>query len=79
MPEQAGHFLRVLVSSAAEVDANFVITSGGGLVEVQATGEQGPFSRAHLDKMLRIAEVACDRLFLIQRDALGLSRDSIDT
>ena len=65
--------------SAAEVDANFVITSGGGLVEVQATGEQGPFSRAHLDKMLGIAEVACDRLFFIQRDALGLSRDSIDT
>ena len=35
--------------STAEVDANVVMTGDGGLVEVQATAERTPLSRAHLD------------------------------
>ena len=38
--------------SAAEVDANVVMTGDGGLVEVQATAERTPLSRAHLDDLL---------------------------
>src|ERR1700683_2998569 len=38
--------------STAEVDANVVMTSEGGLVEVQATAERTPLSRAHLDDLL---------------------------
>ena len=38
--------------SAAEVDANVVMTGDGGLVEVQATAERTPFSRASLDELL---------------------------
>jgi ribonuclease PH len=42
--------------STAEVDANVVMTGDGGLVEVQATAERTPLSRAHLDELLRLAE-----------------------
>ncbi len=41
--------------SAAEVDANVVMTGDGGLVEVQATAERTPLSRAHLDELLVLA------------------------
>jgi ribonuclease PH len=41
--------------SAAEVDANVVMTGEGGLVEVQATAERTPLSRAHLDDLLALA------------------------
>ena len=37
---------------AAEVDANVVMTGDGGLVEVQATAERTPLSRASLDELL---------------------------
>ena len=42
--------------STAEVDANVVMTGSGGLVEVQATAERTPLSRAHLDELLALAE-----------------------
>jgi ribonuclease PH len=42
--------------SAAEVDANVVMTGEGGLIEVQATAERTPLSRAHLDDLLALAE-----------------------
>ncbi|MGH2913817.1 MAG: ribonuclease PH [Solirubrobacteraceae bacterium] len=41
--------------STAEVDANVVMTGGGGLVEVQATAERTPLSRTHLDELLALA------------------------
>jgi ribonuclease PH len=41
--------------STAEVDANVVMTGDGGLVEVQATAERTPLSRAHLDDLLQLA------------------------
>jgi ribonuclease PH len=42
--------------SSAEVDANVVMTGEGGLVEVQATAERTPLSRAHLDELLALAQ-----------------------
>ncbi|MFN8159503.1 MAG: ribonuclease PH [Solirubrobacterales bacterium] len=42
--------------SAAEVDANVVMTGDGGLVEVQATAERTPLDRASLDHLLELAE-----------------------
>ena len=42
--------------STAEVDANVVMTGDGGLVEVQATAERTPLSRAHLQDLLGLAE-----------------------
>src|ERR1035438_10451381 len=41
--------------SSAEVDANVVMTGDGGLVEVQATAERTPLSRASLDELLALA------------------------
>ena len=40
---------------AAEVDMNVVMTGEGELVEVQATAEEVPFSRASLDDLLGLA------------------------
>src|SRR5881409_143736 len=48
--------------SRAEVDANVVISGEGGLVEVQATAEQTPVSRASFDELLALAEPAIARL-----------------
>ena len=41
--------------SRAEVDANVVMTGEGDLVEVQATAERTPLSRASLDELLGLA------------------------
>ncbi len=57
--------------SAAEVDLNVVRLGGGGLVEVQGTGEGGTFSRGQLQTLLDLAEVGIDELGLLQRAALG--------
>jgi ribonuclease PH len=57
--------------STAEVDANVVMTGDGGLVEVQATAERTPLSRAHLDELLALAEGGIERLRLIQERAIA--------
>src|SRR5277367_5974867 len=48
--------------STAEVDANVVMTADGGLVEVQATAERTPLSRAHLDELLVLAAQGIEQL-----------------
>jgi ribonuclease PH len=57
--------------SAAEVDANVVMTGEGGLVEVQATAERMPLSRASLDELLGLAEAGIARLREAQEHAAG--------
>jgi ribonuclease PH len=44
--------------SRAEVDANIVMAGADGLVEVQATAEQTPVTKARLDELLALAEPA---------------------
>jgi ribonuclease PH len=56
--------------STAEVDANVVMTGDGGLVEVQATAERTPLSRAHLDQLLALAEIGIGELRAIQAAAI---------
>lgn len=58
--------------SNAEADANFVLAQGLGLVEVQATGEERPFTEAELQVLLSLAKSGCEDLFAAQRQALGL-------
>jgi ribonuclease PH len=55
----------------AEVDANVVMTGDGGLVEVQATAERTPLSRASLDELLGLAEGGIARLRDAQEQATG--------
>jgi ribonuclease PH len=57
--------------SSAEVDANVVMTGDGGLVEVQATAERTPLSRAHLDELLALAEVGIEGLRAAQVAAVA--------
>jgi ribonuclease PH len=56
--------------SSAEVDANVVMTGDGGLVEVQATAERMPLSRASLDELLALASAGIDELRSAQRQVL---------
>lgn len=56
--------------SSAEVDANFVLTSSGKIIEIQATAEKTAFSELDLNKMLEVAREGIDHLLKLQRLAL---------
>jgi ribonuclease PH len=57
--------------STAEVDMNVVMTGAGDLVEVQATAEGVPFSRASLDELLEIAAKGIGELGAAQAAAVS--------
>ncbi len=57
--------------SRAEADANFVMTAGGALSEVQAPAEGAPFPRAQLDALIDLAALGVARLSEIQADAIA--------
>jgi ribonuclease PH len=57
--------------SKAEVDANVVMTGEGGLLEVQATAERTPLSRAHLDELLALAAGGIEELRAAQERAIA--------
>jgi len=58
--------------SQAETDANFVLTGGGGIVEIQATAEGAPFDDASFAEMLALARAGIAELMARQRAVLGL-------
>lgn len=60
--------------SAAETDANFILTASGGMVEIQGTAEKTPFRRDELNALLDLAEKGCHTLFQIQLDAFNKAR-----
>ena len=70
--------LAYVEDSKAEVDLNLVMTGQGGVVEVQGTGESGPFSRQQLDDLLALAESGVQRLVTIQRATLGALGAEVD-
>jgi ribonuclease PH len=55
--------------SAADADANFVLTDSGGLVEVQATAERTAFTEAQFLALLELARKGVGELFRLQREA----------
>ena len=55
--------------SNADTDMNVVMTGDGRLVEVQATAERDPFTRATLDELLALAEAGIDRITQVQLEA----------
>jgi ribonuclease PH len=57
--------------SGAEADSNFVLTEAGGIVEIQATAEQAPFTDAQFAELLRLARLGTASLFAAQRAALA--------
>jgi len=58
--------------SDAQVDANFVMATGGRLIEIQGTGEQRAFTRAEFAALMDLADAGCEELFAAQRKALGM-------
>jgi len=61
--------------SRADVDFNVVMTQDGKFVEVQGTGEGGPFARGSLEEMLDLAERGIRRLIDLQEKCLGLTEE----
>jgi ribonuclease PH len=57
--------------SSADVDMNVVMTGDGRLVEVQATAEKIPFSRAELDRLVDLAAAGILEIAGRQREAVG--------
>jgi ribonuclease PH len=57
--------------SAAQADANFVLTGTGGIVEIQGTAEGAPFSEAQLLGLMALAKKGTAELFAAQREAIG--------
>lgn len=57
--------------SEGEADMNVVMSSDGGFIEVQGTGEERPMTRDELNEMMRLAEKGCTELFAAQKAALG--------
>lgn len=58
--------------SAAQADTNFVLTGKGGIVEIQGTAEEDPFSREQFIQLLDLAQKGITELSVLQRKALGL-------
>ena len=63
--------LDYIEDSAADTDANFVLTNTGGIVEVQATAEGAPFDEETLLRLLRLARIGCNKVFASQLAAVG--------
>jgi ribonuclease PH len=57
--------------STAQTDANFVLTGGGGLVEIQGTAEGAPFSDEEFAALLRLARKGVNELVAAQKRAIG--------
>jgi len=58
--------------STAQADTNFVLTAQGGIVEIQGTAEDTPFSEAQFMELLALARKGVDELTALQRAVLGL-------
>ncbi|MBM3537611.1 MAG: ribonuclease PH [Alphaproteobacteria bacterium] len=63
--------LDYLEDSAADADANFVLTGAGRIIEVQGTAEKIPFSEAELMQLLGLARKGIGELVALQRKAIG--------
>ena len=57
--------------SGGEGDMNVVMSSDGGFIEIQGTGEERPMTRAEVEEMMRLAEKGCGELFEAQKRAIG--------
>lgn len=67
--------LEYIEDSKAEVDANFVITGKGNMVELGFTGEEATFTEEQMLEMLKLGKKGVSELIELQRQALGLLTD----
>lgn len=54
----------------AEMDSNFVVSGDGKFIEIQATGEQHPFDRDQISKLMDMATDGCKKLIELQKQVL---------
>ena len=64
--------LEYVEDSAADADANFVLTATGKIVEIQATAEEAPFAEEQYAEMMKLARKGIAELARLQRAAVGL-------
>ncbi|MFD2204829.1 ribonuclease PH [Kiloniella antarctica] len=57
--------------SNAQADANFVLTGDLGVVEIQGTAEEKPFSRDEFNALLDLAEKGISELVVLQKQTIG--------
>ncbi|OYD86045.1 MULTISPECIES: ribonuclease PH [Azospirillum] len=58
--------------STAQADANFVLTGNGGIVEVQGTAEERPFSEPQFMELLALARKGINELVALQKAAIAV-------
>ena len=58
--------------SAAQADTNFVLTAKGGIVEIQGTAEDYPFSEEQFMELLALAKKGVGELVALQKEVLGI-------
>jgi ribonuclease PH len=63
--------LDYLEDSAAETDANFVMTGSGGIVEIQGTAEGKPFTEEEFSSLMVLARNGIADLVEMQKQALA--------
>lgn len=56
--------------SVADTDMNLVMTSAGGIIEIQGTAEQTPFTETEFQQMLAFGKQGIQQLLGIQEQAL---------
>lgn len=59
--------------SGAEADMNFVLTGAGGIIEIQGTAEESPFSEEQFNEMFSLARGGVSELIKVQNEALGIA------
>jgi ribonuclease PH len=69
--DQAVIDLDYLEDSAAETDANFVITGSGGIVEIQGTAEGKPFTEEEFASLMGLAKTGIAELVEMQKQAVA--------
>lgn len=56
--------------STADVDANFVLTENGNIIEIQGTAEGAPFTEDDYSKLLQYAKDGVCNLIKLQKEAI---------
>jgi len=63
--------LEYVEDSAAQADANFVLTESGGVIEVQASAEDTPFTADQMAELMRLAGKGITEICELQKAALS--------
>lgn len=62
--------LDYIEDSSAETDLNLVMTDDLNLIEIQGTGEENPFTKEQLSKMIEVGSKAIEELIDLQKASL---------